>query len=127
MTDDERIQCNCLSEELGRIVNKYNNINFFGDPIERSIEYIDNNLKQYVNSYNSKRSKKYRFWIDGYETIDIDEYIDASEYPEPYQSIINSLLDNGYDLPENFKLVIFHACVFVKGVPTMILDSTKIG
>ena len=53
--------------------------------------------------------------------------MDIDEYSTFYQPIINSILNSGFQLPENFKLIIFNICVFVKGVPMGIIDSTKIG
>lgn len=127
MTEDERTQCNCVNLELERIINNIDSYILANYSIEEIVDYIDKSLKKFVDAFNSNRSKGYRLWVDGVDIIDIDEYMDIDEYSTFYQPIINSILNSGFQLPENFKLIIFNICVFVKGVPMGIIDSTKIG
>lgn len=121
MTKEEQCECNIINCVLEDIL-----INIRGDEwIDKSFEYIAgyiiHELQEAINIFNSKRSKKYRLWIDSMEIIDVEEDMDISEYIPPYQNILDCIISSEYEIPENLKLIIFDICVFVKGVPVAIV------
>ena len=125
MSEHEYNECECFEKMLNQILSGISDTSYIYN-LDNLCKLAKEQLQIKVNSYNAKRSKRYRFYIDDMRIIAINDNLDYDdlynidplycEIAEYYQSKLDSIFDE-------FNLIILKLCVMTKNVPAFILQS----